>query len=408
MPDGDTDLLVIGINLEIIKGTILLGKERKMHALARSNLQHFIISYKEPSTVLDERKALKLEKNFDSFSNIFDGRECHRQMKALIENDGRKKLEQAKKKSVSFAVRTLLPYNGCLDNDIPVPGKAVSFQVGQFLHIYEKFNNDWWIGRLVIDGSLMGFIPTPTKFQQIRTHRFKILQRGLKKSNSSSSMETTTGKGGQILYNQSMYYDVVPPMRPVCFIGPSLKGYYVTDFLQKGIFDCLKDSFKDRVNVCKMNDDAISNIGNKFHSTDLNESFYMEAEKIFKESNKMNLVLLENGNIDNPAHLKNSFLAPIIIYIRIENLKVLRKLIKSNDKCTVHEVKAQLAYAESLLRLGDDVFDLVLKENELPKVVKEIILFLETYWRATHPNWKEIEKNSFNASKSKISFSEPY
>lgn len=379
-----------------------------MHALARSNLQHFIISYKEPNTVLNERKAVNLEKNNDSLTNIIDGRECHRKMKALLENDGKKKLEQAKKKKVSFAVRTLLPYNGCLENDIPVPGKAVSFQVGQFLHIYEKFNNDWWIGRLVEDGALMGFIPTPTKFQQIRTHRFKILQRGLKKSNSSSSTETTTGKGGQIIYNQAMYYDVVPPMRPVCFIGPSLKGYHVTDFLQKGIFDCLKDYFKDRIVVCKMNQDAISNIGNKLHSTDLNEMFCMEAEKIFEESNKMNLVLLENGNIDNPIQLKNSFLAPIIIYIRIENLKVLRKLIKSNDKCTVHEVKAQLASAESLLRLGKDAFDLVLKENELPKVVKEIVIFLDTYWRATHPNFNEIEKNTFTTLRPKVSFNEPY
>uniref|UniRef100_A0A0K0F5X3 GuKc domain-containing protein n=1 Tax=Strongyloides venezuelensis TaxID=75913 RepID=A0A0K0F5X3_STRVS len=138
------------------------------------------------------------------------------------------------------------------------------------------------------------------------------------------------------------------------------------------------------------------------------ENFYKEAEKIFEESNKMNLVLLENGNIDSPTQLKNSFLAPIIIYIRIENLKVLRKLIKSNDKCTVHEIKAQLAYAGNLLRIGENVFDLVLKENELSKVVKEIVSFLETYWRATHPNWGDIDKNMSNPSKSKISFSEPY
>lgn len=73
-----------------------------MHALARSNLQHFIISYKEPNTVLNERKAVNLEKNNDSLTNIIDGRECHRKMKALLENDGKKKLEQAKKKKSIF------------------------------------------------------------------------------------------------------------------------------------------------------------------------------------------------------------------------------------------------------------------------------------------------------------------
>uniref|UniRef100_A0A0N5A1G1 SH3 domain-containing protein n=1 Tax=Parastrongyloides trichosuri TaxID=131310 RepID=A0A0N5A1G1_PARTI len=237
---------------------------------------------------------------------IVDGRESHKNMKYLKETEARKKLEQVKKKDVSFAIRALLPYNGCLDNDVPVPQKAVSFQ---------KYDDDWWIGRLVINGSPLGFVPTPSKFQEIRTRRFKILQRGLKKTNSSSSIEkpSVKGKSGQVLQNQAVYYDIVPVMRPVCLIGPSLKGYYI-----------------------------------------------------------------------------------------------LRKLIKSNEKCTVHEIKAQLSYAESLLRLEENTFDLVLKENELSKVVKEIFLFLNTYWKATHPDWNEIEKNLLITPKSKVSFCEPY
>uniref|UniRef100_A0AC35TZS7 SH3 domain-containing protein n=1 Tax=Rhabditophanes sp. KR3021 TaxID=114890 RepID=A0AC35TZS7_9BILA len=162
-----------------------------MHSLARTNLQQFINSYKEPN-----------------------------------KQNGWGPVEN---KRVSFAAKALSDFNGCLDNDVPVPGKAISFLTGQFLHIYEKFNNDWWIGRLVSDGSpVLGFIPTPSKFHQIKSHRHKILQRTIKQRNSfmSSSKKKGLNKEGEVeLHEQASYYDIVPCMRPVCLIGPSLKGF---------------------------------------------------------------------------------------------------------------------------------------------------------------------------------------
>ena len=70
-------------------------------------------------------------------------------------------------RQVAFAVRTNVMYDGTLDDECPVHGSAVSFKIGDYLHIFEKFDANWWVGRKVKENCDIGFIPSPDRLEQL-------------------------------------------------------------------------------------------------------------------------------------------------------------------------------------------------------------------------------------------------
>uniref|UniRef100_A0A8B9S392 Voltage-dependent L-type calcium channel subunit beta-1 n=1 Tax=Apteryx owenii TaxID=8824 RepID=A0A8B9S392_APTOW len=335
----------------------------------------------------------------DSDVSLEEDREA---LRKEAERQALAQLEKAKTKPVAFAVRTNVGYNPSASDDVPVQGMAICFEPKDFLHIKEKYNNDWWIGRLVKEGCEVGFIPSPVKLENMRLlQEQKMRQNRLSSSKSGDNSSSSLGDvvtGTRRPTPPASGKSVQGPRCPRGHLQPHVPGAGVTLRVAKAQYETFPGpvicpislTMSPSTSPCCPLPHMLS-CPSTLSRPDprclpaMAAEVQSETERIFELARTLQLVALDADTINHPAQLAKTSLAPIIVYIKITSPKVLQRLVKSRGKSQAKHLNVQMVASDKLAQCPPEMFDIILDENQLEDACEHLAEYLEAYWKATHP-----------------------